>query len=121
MTAVAFVALGIAATTIVYFGSLAPSLETTRIIFEKLVDVDGVLVGFAGVIFGISGKLKPRFDTALMVVSSCVACYMFSIVLCLLGLALNATTGLLIGIPVYATIMGTELLFSGIAFVRYAT
>jgi hypothetical protein len=102
-----------------YFHSLTLNPENARSLFEKIVDIDGVLLGFAAVLFGvITTRIKLKVGLLLVVaIVPSVLFYLFSIWISFLGIAAAATSGTSFVLPIVAQIVATAFLFCTFALV----
>lgn len=77
----------------------AIDVTTSRIFLEKLIDIDGVLLGFSGIVFGVAGRWRENYRSGIAILGSVVSMFLVSIVSCFGVLAL---TGNVVSVPVVA-------------------
>jgi hypothetical protein len=110
------------AITIFYFNWLTLSPENARSLFEKIVDIDGIMLGFAAVAIGlISGRIKLSVEVLLLTVLPAGALYLISIWISFLGIATAATSGSSFVLPLWLMIAATDFLFAMLAMIGYET
>lgn len=87
---------------------------------EKLVDVDGVLLGFSGIVFGVTFQRSEKKKSVNLVLnlSVTVGAYLGSILLCLIVLLVidvaSIPSTFLLFMPLAMLLLGTITMFNGI-------
>lgn len=108
------------------FGRFLPlqiKADTMSAYFEKLIDLDGVLLGFSGIIFAaVIQRRETNYKATIGVLAPVVGLYLLSLVVCFSGLMVNGSPSSTtyswsqITFPLTCAVWATTMLFLGIAY-----
>lgn len=111
--------IGIVVTGFV-FRSLTLNPENARSLFEKIVDIDGVLIGFTAIVLGIIRVKIKRSLVLVFAVGFPLLFYLLSIFLSFVGIATASTSGNWFTLPISFMILATVLFFGTLAIILSA-